>query len=195
MTQNEDGDTIHNETDEQRETIEEVPQQKRKVVKRQSSTPPEVQEASRQMKSAFSTLNTILNNKKNETEDECDLFGKLLAKKLKKFSEIERQELMYEIDTMMINKLRYSERATSSLSTHSAHSNFSSSSSTTLQSHHPSFQKLYTVPFFPGNQTSNQSSSVVNQSCEDQNNFHVLLPRTKQTTGVNTIILLITKQN
>ncbi|XP_044743217.1 uncharacterized protein LOC123305534 isoform X2 [Chrysoperla carnea] len=58
------------------------------------------------LNSALSALNATLHTMQNkyETEDECDLYGSLLAKKLKRFSETERQELMYEIDGLLLQK-------------------------------------------------------------------------------------------
>lgn len=56
------------------------------------------------MKNAFSTLNTVLSNQKND--DDCDLYGKLLASKMRQFNDLDKQELMYEIDGLILKKLR-----------------------------------------------------------------------------------------
>ncbi|KAG7298189.1 hypothetical protein JYU34_018985, partial [Plutella xylostella] len=52
------------------------------VIRRRSRNPPELQEASNEMKRAFSSLNSVLSSKKQkiDSEDDCDLYGKLLAK-------------------------------------------------------------------------------------------------------------------
>lgn len=57
------------------------------------------------MKKAFSTLESCINNRKEE--DECDLYAKIFAKKLRKLPECEREIFMYEIDGMFINRLRH----------------------------------------------------------------------------------------
>ncbi|XP_059046765.1 uncharacterized protein LOC131842239 [Achroia grisella] len=40
----------------------------------------------------------------HEDEDDCVLYGKLLAMKLRHFSQIERQKLMFEIDNLLLNR-------------------------------------------------------------------------------------------
>lgn len=47
------------------------------------NNPAELKEVSTEMKKAFTTLNNVLDNKqeKEQNEDECGLYGKLLAKK------------------------------------------------------------------------------------------------------------------
>lgn len=57
------------------------------------------------MKEAFTTLNRIANKK--DEEDECDYFAKILAKKLKKLPEGEREHFMYEIDGMFIRRSNF----------------------------------------------------------------------------------------
>lgn len=46
-------------------------------------------------------LTKVLDNRKEE--DECDLYAKLLAKKLRKYPEEVRMKLMYSIDGLMID--------------------------------------------------------------------------------------------
>lgn len=58
------------------------------------------------MARAFDTLNRVMLSKEPEKEDECDLYGKLLANKLRKYPENERQEIMYEIDGMLVRRNR-----------------------------------------------------------------------------------------
>ncbi|CAB3229489.1 unnamed protein product [Arctia plantaginis] len=77
------------------------------VQKRRSQNPPELQEANKHMNIAFSTLNSELQSKKHQEDKENDdtgLFCKLLAKQLRDFPKEERDELMYEIHGLIINK-------------------------------------------------------------------------------------------
>ncbi|CAG9792683.1 unnamed protein product [Diatraea saccharalis] len=68
--------------------------------------------AKRQMTSAFGQLTNILNKRQNERppppqeDDDCDLFSKLLAKKLRELPPDERKLFMYDIDTLFINKIK-----------------------------------------------------------------------------------------
>lgn len=48
------------------------------------------------MKEAMSSLNKVL-NKPQVPEDDYDRYGKILANKLRKLSELESQTIMYEI--------------------------------------------------------------------------------------------------
>lgn len=72
---------------------------------RRRSNPTELEEAGKQMKRAFSTLENCINNRKEE--DECDLYAKIFAKKLRKLPENEREIFMYQIDGMFINRLHH----------------------------------------------------------------------------------------
>ncbi|XP_072948155.1 uncharacterized protein [Epargyreus clarus] len=61
------------------------------------------------MKNAFKSFNSVLKkynelNAQEEDEDECDLYGRLVAKKLRQFSETERHEIMYEFDGVLLNR-------------------------------------------------------------------------------------------
>lgn len=60
--------------------------------------------AEQHMKVAFDNLSETLRKK----DDECELYGQLLAQKLRKLSENERIELMYEIDGLVVKSLRNS---------------------------------------------------------------------------------------
>lgn len=55
------------------------------------------------MKEAFGILKNVL-SKRSREDDECDLFTKLLAKKLKKLPNHERELFMYEIDGLFIKR-------------------------------------------------------------------------------------------
>ncbi|KAL4714268.1 hypothetical protein ACJJTC_009620 [Scirpophaga incertulas] len=73
--------------------------------KRRCQRPVELAETRAQMNTALTALNKALNKpKENEREDECDLYGRLLAYKLKSYSSVERQALMYEIDGLLLKK-------------------------------------------------------------------------------------------
>ncbi|KAJ8930397.1 hypothetical protein NQ314_016792 [Rhamnusium bicolor] len=88
----------------------------KQVHKRRARNPPELQEASKHMTTAFTTLNNLLQTTKNQNEDnnknedECDLFCKLMAKKLREYSKAEQEDIMYEIHGLMINKRRCRDR-------------------------------------------------------------------------------------
>lgn len=61
------------------------------------------------MNNALYTLNNVLSSKQaNECEDDCELYCRLLARKLKQYTITDRQELMYEIDGLLIKKNRMS---------------------------------------------------------------------------------------
>ncbi|XP_072929786.1 uncharacterized protein [Epargyreus clarus] len=88
--------------------LEEIRKQKLKMLQRRSNYSLEVKEASREVSSAFHILNRIFKDKQKHCEekkqDECALYGRLLAKKLRQFSETERQDIMYELDGLLINR-------------------------------------------------------------------------------------------
>ncbi|CAG5003953.1 unnamed protein product [Parnassius apollo] len=63
------------------------------IQRRRCRNPPELEETNKEMKKAFSTLNSELYKQQTkDSEDNCDLYGKLLAKKLRQFTDIEKQE-------------------------------------------------------------------------------------------------------
>ncbi|CAK1597891.1 unnamed protein product [Parnassius mnemosyne] len=68
--------------------------------------------AERQMSSAFGQLTNILTKRQNEhtpqpkEDDDCDLFSKLLAKKLRELPPDDRKLFMYDIDTLFINRIK-----------------------------------------------------------------------------------------
>lgn len=53
------------------------------------------------MKRTFSILENVLNKKE---EDEYDLYGRILANKIRKLPENERQLFMYDIDGMFVQR-------------------------------------------------------------------------------------------
>lgn len=84
--------------------------------KRRRNNPPELREAESQMKEAFSMLKAVVAKKDDEKEDECELYGKMLASKLRKLPELERDFLMHNINGMVINALHRSGVSMSSYS-------------------------------------------------------------------------------
>lgn len=82
------------------------------------------------MANAFGTLNRVLDNKTARHDDDCDLYAKLLATKLRKFPEYEREEIMLEIDSMLIKRRRGSQNTI----TDSTNMNRSSSSQSSYRS-------------------------------------------------------------
>ncbi|CAB3232292.1 unnamed protein product [Arctia plantaginis] len=101
------------------------------ALKRRSSNPPELKKTTEQMQDALKTINTVLTNKSTQKEDMCDMYGKLIASKLKKyFSAIEQQEVMLELDELLTKRIRNSlkQRPTSSLSAMSSTGSFDSTS-------------------------------------------------------------------
>lgn len=112
------------------------------------------------MKETFDMLKSAITKRASakEDDDEYDLFGKMLAKKIRKLPENEREVFMYEIEGMYINKLR-------NMNSFSPHSNVSSTavrfdtpstdfSNPTYQSRPPSSLSSYsemTYPTYPQN--------------------------------------------
>ncbi|VVC41784.1 Hypothetical protein CINCED_3A019554 [Cinara cedri] len=70
-------------------------------------TPPELQKVVNQMKEEFNMIKNVTTKRGSDKEDdeEYDLLGKLLAKKIRKLPEREREEFLYEIQGVYINKL------------------------------------------------------------------------------------------
>lgn len=85
---------------------------KKSMFKHHSSSPPALQDAYKHMKDALETFNSVVYNKQSDIsqhdddEDECELYGKLIVKKLRKFPDHVREELMYEIDGLILKKGR-----------------------------------------------------------------------------------------
>ena len=84
---------------------------KLRLVKRYSSNLPiELQEVSKEMTNAFNTLSQALKSSKrrreqsSREEDDCDLYGRIMARRLRQFSETERMEIMYELDGLMLSR-------------------------------------------------------------------------------------------
>lgn len=75
--------------------------------------------AEKTINDSFATLTRVLETKKVE-EDECDVYAKLLAKKLRKYPEHMRDRIMYKIDGLLLDNPHPNERPSSSGSSHSS---------------------------------------------------------------------------
>lgn len=58
----------------------------------------------KRMDEAFQILTSAANKRQDPQKDECDLYGDLLAKKLRRYNEDEREEIMLEIDSMLLKR-------------------------------------------------------------------------------------------
>ncbi|CAG9785648.1 unnamed protein product [Diatraea saccharalis] len=118
--------------------------------------------AEQQMAAAFSQLTNVLGRKSERPpqseEDECDLYGKLLAKKLRELPKDDRQIIMYQIDGLFINRLQLNRETPSpqySFTRYSSNSNVHRPTSTQSAysepytiSHRPSStQSFYSEPY------------------------------------------------
>lgn len=57
------------------------------------------------MNNALNMLSHVITQQKPlQEEDDCDLFAKMLAKKLRKLPEHERESLMYQMHGMLVNR-------------------------------------------------------------------------------------------
>ncbi|CAG4958996.1 unnamed protein product [Colias eurytheme] len=106
------------------------------------------------IKSTRSTLNDVLTVKRNRggkvEEDDCDLYGRLLAKALREFRDIDRLELRHEIDGLIIKKKRSLTR----------HRYVSSPSQIIISTNRPSTShKLYSEQLMDTNPSSVQSNT------------------------------------
>lgn len=99
--------------------------------KRPINTDHYLDDAQKKINESFDTLNYVLKRKK-EDEDECDVYAKLLAKKLRKYPERMRDQLMYKIDGFLLDNPYPDEQPSS------AYSYYSSTSSPHYQNSTPS---------------------------------------------------------
>lgn len=76
-------------------------------------------DAQKKINESFDTLNYVLKRKK-EDEDECDVYAKLLAKKLRKYPERMRDQLMYKIDVFLLDNPYPDEQPSSAYSYYSS---------------------------------------------------------------------------
>ncbi|CAH1999220.1 unnamed protein product [Acanthoscelides obtectus] len=134
--------------------------------KRRTMNPPEFQEASKKMSTAFTALNNALINKeRGKEEDECDLFCRMLAKQIKEYPRLEREEIMYELHGIMLNKGRCYDRLMHNRSVIISHPS-SNNSVYLTQTPSPSYATSdslspYSVGSLPQN-VNQQQSEVIN---------------------------------
>lgn len=129
------------------------PTPSRLITQHHSKRPQELQHVKQQMDQAFA----ILQDMRKKDNDKCDLYGKLIAKKLRRIPESEREQLMYEIDGHFLrNNKRYQ-----SLS-YTDHSSSSRASSTCVLS--PAEVHIQSPPstVFPHQLTLSQPSGTKN---------------------------------
>ncbi|VVC30674.1 Hypothetical protein CINCED_3A005888, partial [Cinara cedri] len=145
---------------------------------RRRYTPLEVQEAANQMKKAFNMLKNVIIKRirDNEDGDEYDLFSKMLAKKIRKLPEHERNVFTYEIEGIYINKLR----KINSFSTHSITSStekfdppFTTYSTPTYQSRPPSNLSAYSESICPTNSSNFDQSHLNKNILNDKQKTHI----------------------
>lgn len=72
--------------------------------KRRRNNPPDFLEADGTVREALSSLKTTLDSKRSQEDDDCDLYGKNLAKKLRRLPVDERLQLMYDIDGIFMHR-------------------------------------------------------------------------------------------
>lgn len=87
------------------------------VTKKRPITDLYLDEAQKKINESFDTLNQVLKVKKVD-EDECDVYAKLLAKKLRKYPERMRDQIMYKIDGFLLDNPYPDERPSSTYSYH-----------------------------------------------------------------------------
>ncbi|CAH1974990.1 unnamed protein product [Acanthoscelides obtectus] len=70
-------------------------------------TVPSTSAAEQQMATAFSNLTNVLNQRQAKSdEDECDLYARLLAHRMRGLPKDEQKLLMYEIDGLFIQRIK-----------------------------------------------------------------------------------------
>jgi len=87
--------------------------------KRPINTDHYLDDAQKKINESFDTLNYVL-KKKKEDEDECDVYAKLLAKKLRKYPGRMRDQLMYKIDGFLLDNPYPDEQPSSAYSYYSS---------------------------------------------------------------------------
>lgn len=145
------------------------PPSNRTALERRSCSPPELQKATEQMQDALKTINTVLTNKSAQKEDRYDIYGKLIVSKLKKyFSDIEQQEVMFELHELLTKIIRNSLKqcSTSSLSAMSSTGSFDSTSPAEI--HRPTFFQIHLYKYHNGHRSS-QSYPILH--VPEQNNI------------------------
>ena len=116
---------------------------------RRRGMPPELRNGQRQMSEAFETFQSAL--ERSSEEDEYELFGKLIAKKVRKLPEGQREKFMLEVHNMYVNRFSDGNNSFSAFhsqtgSSHSHHESnkVSPQSAALLRSPHNSDSLLHT---------------------------------------------------
>ncbi|KAF9406032.1 hypothetical protein HW555_005080 [Spodoptera exigua] len=125
---------------------------------RRRKNPSELTEAGKMMKEALVTFKSTIKRHDNQSintiqEDDCDLYGRLLAKKLRRLSEEKRLRLMHDIDGMI-------------LSSHYTASSASSSPIPPLSPIQPPLQQQYVIQYQPRPGTSSSTHSEPIIQCQ-----------------------------
>ncbi|XP_063387072.1 uncharacterized protein LOC134680010 [Cydia fagiglandana] len=97
----EDKENVNKENEE--ENLEKSPPAQSQTIRRKQN-PPELLHAGRMVEEALSTFNTTMKHCVKDTQDpdDCDLYGQLLAKKLRALSIEDRLRMMHTIDGMFL---------------------------------------------------------------------------------------------
>lgn len=116
----------------------------------------------RRMEEAFSILKDASEKANKEKKDECDLYAELIAKKLRKFNEQQREEIMLEFDIMLYTKRCKINNITPIISV-SSNLNSTSSTQSTAQSYHSQYPIEIDEDFLCDSD-NNQYDNIVNHS-------------------------------
>ncbi|RVE54385.1 hypothetical protein evm_000870 [Chilo suppressalis] len=74
--------------------------------KRRYHDPPELMQAQKQMNHAFNFMKKVYHRSKDNDDDECSIFGILIAKKLRRLTEEHRDIMMVKINQLFIDECR-----------------------------------------------------------------------------------------
>ncbi|CAH1975903.1 unnamed protein product [Acanthoscelides obtectus] len=129
---------------------------------RRRQVPTELLQAESEMKEAFSWVKNVV-SRNDEKEDECDLYGRMLAKKLRKIPEFQREYLMHDINEMVLRAMHPSH---GSVATPSCSNGPPSNSSLISLSYSRSTSAN-------SNNCSYASSQGINEHAQDQMEEHI----------------------
>ncbi|KAI8432220.1 hypothetical protein MSG28_004670 [Choristoneura fumiferana] len=91
-----------NENTQDEDTLNESTRNKNASTSGQKKRRMNLDDAQTDLSNSFQILNNILSNKNHE-EDDCDIYAKLLATKLRKYPDDLRQRIMYKIDGLLLD--------------------------------------------------------------------------------------------
>ncbi|CAH1962081.1 unnamed protein product [Acanthoscelides obtectus] len=140
---------------------------------RRRQVPTELLQAESEMKEAFSWVKNVV-SRNDEKEDECDLYGRMLAKKLRKIPEFQREYLMHDINEMVLRAM------------HPAHGSVATPSCSNGPPSNSSLISLsYSRPTSANsNNCSYASSQGINEHAQDQMEEHIQKSDTYQPSTV-----------